>query len=218
MTVEKKIVATYDYKDESGQLLYQAVRYNNKDFSQRQPNGDGWIWNLQGVRRVLYRLQELLRTSPDDWVFIVEGEKDVDRLYDEGLIATTCPMGAGKWEDSYSEFFNDRKLVAIIPDNDDAGRKHAKQVTESLISAGVKPKIIELPDLPKKGDVSDWLSEGGNKSKLLELAEITKPPESESEWELPAPLGHFNLPTFPLEAFPRQLCVLCEFCEAVAES
>lgn len=217
--VEKRIISTYDYKDESGQLLYQVVRYEPKDFRQRRPDGQGgWEWNLEGVRRVLYRLQELLRAKPDDWVFIVEGEKDVDRLYKEDLTATTCAMGAGKWEDNYSEFLNDRKLVAIIPDNDETGKKHAKEVVESLARVGVKVRIVELPELARGGDVSDWLNNSGTKEKLLELVEKAKPSESESEWELPAPLGHFNLPTFPLEAFPRQLCVLCEFCEAVAES
>lgn len=172
---KRKITVTYNYKDESGQLLYQAVRYDNKDFSQRRPDGkDGWKWNLDGVRRILYRLPELLQANPDNWVFIVEGEKDVDRLYDEGLIATTCPMGAGKWDDSYSEFLNDRSWIAIIPDNDQSGKRHAKQIAESLINVGVRPKIIELPDLPEKGDVSDWLNNGGTKEKLIELVEKAK--------------------------------------------
>jgi len=65
--VEKRIIATYDYKDESGKLLYQAVRYEPKDFRQRRPDGKGgWIWNLEGVRRVLYRLEELLRAGVVD--------------------------------------------------------------------------------------------------------------------------------------------------------
>jgi DNA primase len=170
----KKIVATYDYKDESGQLLYQALRYTPKDFRQRRPNGDGnWIWNLDGTRRVLYRLQDLLQANPTDWAFIVEGERDVDRLHNEGLVATTCPMGAGKWDDSYSEFLSDRKLVAVIPDNDEAGRKHAKQVAESLARVGVKARIAELPGLAKGGDVSDWLGNGGSKKELIKLAETT---------------------------------------------
>ena len=107
-------------------------------------------------------------------VFIVEGEKDVDRLYDEGLVATTCAMGAVKWDDNYSEFLNDRSRIAIIPDNDQSGKRHAKQIAESLINAGVRPKIIELPNLPEKGDVSDWLNNGGTKEKLIELVEKAK--------------------------------------------
>ncbi|MFC1737748.1 toprim domain-containing protein [Planctomycetota bacterium] len=174
-----KIVKTYDYEDESDKLLYQAVRYEPRDFRQRRPDGNGgWIWNLQDVRRVLYRLPELLRANPDDWVFIVEGEKDVDRLYNEGLVATTCPMGAGKWNDEYSEFLNDRTKVAIIPDNDEAGKKHAKKVAESLERVGVKARIVDLQGLPEKGDVSDWLDAAGSKDELIKLAEKTTPFES----------------------------------------
>ncbi len=179
MNDKRTITATYDYKDEEGELLYQVVRYEPKDFRQRRPDGKGgWVWNLEGVRRVLYRLQELLRANPKDWVFIVEGEKDVDRLYGKGLIATTCAMGAVKWEDNYSEFLNDRSKVCIIPDNDDAGRRHAKAVAESLARVGVKARILELPGVPDKGDVSDWLDAGGNKEELIKLAEKAIPFES----------------------------------------
>jgi len=171
-----KIVKTYDYLDESGTLLFQAVRYEPKEFRQRRPDGEGgWVWNLQGVRRVLYRLEELLRADPANWVFIVEGEKDVDRLYEEGLVATTCAMGAVKWQDNYSEFLNDRNQIAIIPDNDESGRRHAKEVAESLAGVQVKARIVELPGVQDKGDVSDWLDAGGSKEELIKLAEKTTP-------------------------------------------
>ena len=50
------IEATYDYRDEADKLLFQAVRYTPKGFSQRRPNGaGGWIYKLEDVRRVLYR-------------------------------------------------------------------------------------------------------------------------------------------------------------------
>ncbi|MBA7632893.1 hypothetical protein ES703_40449 [subsurface metagenome] len=66
------IVATYDYRDESGELLYQVVRYEPKDFRQRRPDGKGgWIWNLNNTRRVLYRLQELLTADKRQWVFAI---------------------------------------------------------------------------------------------------------------------------------------------------
>src|SRR4030095_197376 len=70
------IEATYDYRDETGKLLFQAVRYIGKDFSQRNPDGaGGWIWKLEGVRRVPYRLPELMAADPNDLVFLPEGEK-----------------------------------------------------------------------------------------------------------------------------------------------
>jgi hypothetical protein len=56
-----RIVAIYDYPDAEGKLQYQAVRFEPKDFRLRRPDGnDGWIWKLEGVPRILYRLPELL--------------------------------------------------------------------------------------------------------------------------------------------------------------
>lgn len=74
----KKVVTTYDYQDERGTLLFQVVRFEPKDFLQRRPDGNNqWIWNLTGTRRVLYHLPQLCMA---DTVYIVEGEKDADRL------------------------------------------------------------------------------------------------------------------------------------------
>jgi 5S rRNA maturation endonuclease (ribonuclease M5) len=125
----RKIVATYDYTDEAGKLLYQTVRYEPKDFRQRRPDGSGgWKWNVQGVRRVLYRVAEVLKAQV---VCIVEGEKDADNLRELGFTATTNPLGAGKWRDEYSETLRD-KDVLIFGDLDPDGRKHVEQVAKSL--------------------------------------------------------------------------------------
>ncbi len=91
-----EIVTTYDYKDADGKLIFQVCRRDDKQFPLRRPDGrGGWVWNLDGVPRVLYRLPELLAADPGAWVFIPEGEKDVDRLHAHGLVATCNPGGAG---------------------------------------------------------------------------------------------------------------------------
>jgi len=91
-----KWVATYPYTDEQGELLFQVLRYEPKAFRQRKPDGaGGWAYKLDEVRRVVYRLPELLEPDADRFIFIVEGEKDVDALKSEGLFATTTPQGAG---------------------------------------------------------------------------------------------------------------------------
>lgn len=168
-THARELIATYAYTDERGGLLYQCVRYAPKDFRQRRPNGaGGWQWNLNGTRRVLYRLPELLARS-DELVFVVEGEKDADNLARLGLLATTNAGGANTWRDEYAEMLRGRQVV-IIPDNDDAGRQHAARVAHSLQDRAASVKILELPNLPAKGDVTDWLNAGGDKDKLLELA------------------------------------------------
>lgn len=94
---------TYDYVDERGERLFQVVRFatrdGKKDFRQRRPDGSGgWIWKLDGVRRVLYHLPDL---TGKEAIFVVEGEKDADRLRSIGLPATTNAGGAGKWRDEY---------------------------------------------------------------------------------------------------------------------
>jgi hypothetical protein len=177
---QRKIVATYDYHDQHGQLLFQVVRFDPKDFRQRRPNGNGgWIWNLDGVERVLYRLPELLRAAPFATVFICEGEKDCDALHDRGPIATTNPGGVGKWLPSMSEHLRGRNVV-ILPDNDDAGEKHAGDVARTLRDIAKSVRVLRLPNLPHKGDLSDWLAAGSTAEELDRLAAgAEEPPQAE---------------------------------------
>ncbi|TKJ24675.1 MAG: hypothetical protein CEE41_05310 [Hadesarchaea archaeon B3_Hades] len=202
---KSRIVNAYDYRDEGGELLYQAVRQTDKKgekkFAYRRPNPKNppdpenpldpndpddrfhWLWEIgEDTRRVLYRLPDLLDPviiGLDQQVFIVEGEKDVDRLWQIGLSATTNPMGAGKWRPEYSDFLNDRRVVIVL-DNDKAGREHAESVAESLSRAGTPEiKVLDLSNIPpglaEGGDISDWLDQGGTKQKLVNLAKDTLP-------------------------------------------
>lgn len=165
----RREVAAYDYRDQNGVLLYQSVRFEPKGFLQRRPSevpGE-WVWNLNGGR-VLYRLAEILQAKPEQTILIVEGEKDADRLAALGLAATTNSAGAGKWRAEYSDVLRGRK-VAILPDNDEPGRAHALHVATSLQGIAASIKIVELPGLPPKGDVSDWLDAGGSLRTLRDL-------------------------------------------------
>jgi hypothetical protein len=167
--VQRRCVTTYDYRDEAGALLYQVVRFEPKAFRQRRPDGKGgWVWNLDGVRRVPYRLSELLAADPWDWVLIVEGEKDADRLADLGYVVTTNVGGAGKWRSEYGEFFRSRP-ICILHDNDEPGETHAARVAQSLQLVAASMRVLRLPDLLAKGDVSDWLDTGGTKEELDRL-------------------------------------------------
>jgi hypothetical protein len=92
----KRIVATYDYHDEDGRLLFQKVRLEPKSFYQRRPDGvGGWINEIKGVRRVLYNLPEL-RARPNETIYFVEGEKDVISGAKLGLLTTCNPEGGSK--------------------------------------------------------------------------------------------------------------------------
>jgi len=159
------IVATYDYKDEDGKDLFQVVRFDPKAFSQRHKNGKGnWVWDMKGVRRVLYHLPEITITLPNERVYWVEGEKDCDNLWGWGLIATTSPGGANAFKPEYSKPLEHR-AVTIIPDNDPAGYSYAREVARSLIGKSSLKCIL----LEKVRDVSEWLEQ--NDSEILSSLE-----------------------------------------------
>ena len=180
-----KFECAYDYQDENGRLISQAVRFRDpKGFSQRRPNGDGtWTYSTRGVRLLPYRLPQLLRADPAEPVLVPEGEKDADNLAQLGLVATCNAMGAGKWRKEHAEFLVGRHVV-ILPDNDQPGRDHSLQIARSLLGKAASIRILELPGLPEKGDVSDWIGAGGTAEQLRGLA------SSAPEWTPPAASGN----------------------------
>jgi len=165
-----RIAATYDYVDADGVLQYQVVRMEPKDFRQRKPSAespDGWDWSVKGATPLPYRLPDIAN-NPRATVIIVEGEKDADALASMDLVATCNSGGAGKWQPELTPHLSGRRVV-IIPDNDDAGRKHSQLVASALFSVAQSVRILTIPELPPKGDVSDWLSVGGTREQLIEM-------------------------------------------------
>ena len=168
------ITATYDYHDHHSNVLFQVIRRHPKTFVQRRPHPKStphwvqWIWDMKTIAPVIYRLPDVLNASPDEWIWIVEGEKDADRLANLNIVATTNPMGAGKWRPEYTNSLTGRK-IAIIPDKDFAGMQHAINILTSVIPVATTAYIIDLPGLPEKGDVSDWLQQGHDAQDLLDL-------------------------------------------------
>jgi len=166
-----KPVAVYPYHDEEGHLLFEVAKYPPKRFKQRHPDGNGgYVYNLDGVRRVLYRLPELLAADPTEFVYIPEGEKHVDRLRSLGFIATTNAGGAKGWRSEYADSLAGRRL-AILSDNDEPGREHERDIIASVYGVAADVRVVALPDLGEHGDVLDWLDAGGTAEKLRELTE-----------------------------------------------
>lgn len=132
-----RAVATWDYVDEKGELLFQVVRMENgqigkdgkpeKTYRQRRPDpskAGGWDWSTKGVRQVPYRLPDLLENLRQKLpVFIVEGEKAADRLLDAGVPATTNARGAGKWVPELNEFFRGARAFVLADDDPQAATK-----------------------------------------------------------------------------------------------
>lgn len=150
------ITNIYDYTDAEGTLIYQVVRYYPKAFKQRRPDGQGgWIWNLQGITPTLYKLPEIIQAiKGEQQVFIVEGEKDVETLMLQSLVATTISSGGStKWSPELIPLFENAQVI-IFPDNDTPGKKYAQYVASILDGWCASLKVVELP-LGK--DVSDYL-------------------------------------------------------------
>ncbi|HEX6817065.1 MAG TPA: AAA family ATPase [Ktedonobacterales bacterium] len=200
--------ATYPYRDAEGSEVFRVVRQEmpnatggkpKKTFRQCRVGADGQpIWSLDGVTRVLYRLPELLSADPSQVVYVVEGEKCADALAALGCVATTASGGALQWHQTPAarEVLRGRHVV-VLPDNDGPdpehlaesykGQRHARQVADDLAGVSASVRVLELPNLPLKGDVADWLEAGGTREELEKLSqsaplvsEWTAPGESES--------------------------------------
>lgn len=158
--VERVVETTYDYVDENGELLYQVIRYKPKGFSQRRPDGKGgWVDKLGDVRRVLYRLPEVLcAIEQGKRVWLVEGEKDVEALRALGEVATTNVGGAQSWKDEYTEVLKELRTVLVVADRDGPGLKRAQKLVAELQAAGV-PSVVGCQAKVGK-DISDHLAAG----------------------------------------------------------
>jgi hypothetical protein len=161
------IVATFDYRGREGRAAVSGLPHRRQRVQTATTNGGDWIWKLEGVRRVPYRLPELIADTGT--VFIPEGEKHVDALRALGLRATCNSGGAGKWRPEYGEFLRGADVV-VMPDNDAPGQKHAQTIALKLHGNASRVRVLALPDLRPKGDVINWLTAGGTVEELLRLA------------------------------------------------
>jgi hypothetical protein len=200
-----RFVQAWTYTDENGAELFEVVRQENgavgadgkrlKRYLQRrkptptEPPEDikgGYVWSVKGVRQVPYRLPELLDAIRRGLtVYIAEGEKCADALAELGVPATTGPMGANKFTDELARYFKDAD-VAVLPDNDEPGRAHAKQVRDKLQGIAWRVRAVELPGLPQKGDIADFIAGGGTLEQLLALVDAAADVEvAEQERNIP---------------------------------
>ncbi|RJR07936.1 hypothetical protein C4588_06205 [Candidatus Parcubacteria bacterium] len=149
-----KIVKTYDYFDAKGNFVSQTVRYEPKKFSQRTKKDGEWAWTLEGVKTVLYNLAAVIKAKQ---VFVMEGEKDCDTANSLGYVATTNPMGAGKWRDDYNPYLFGKEVI-LFPDNDAVGIKHMIQIGNAIREKS-QVKWFDIPGKNCKGfDFTDYVN------------------------------------------------------------
>ena len=175
---------TYEYRTEDGSLAYRKQRYEyddkSKSFAFFTPDGK----KGRGGKSYPYNLSAVLATKAEI-IYFCEGEKCVEAIKKAGRVATSLDAGANsKWQNEYNTYFEDKNVI-ILPDNDEPGLKYAFSIKKELPNAVIK----ELPDLPEKGDVFDWLKLGHNIEEIDELPEVEiEPQELEIQIE--------NLPDF----------------------
>lgn len=187
------IIATYRYQDADGRDVREKLRYDPKDFRIRHRDAAGnLVYKSGDGPAVLYRLPELKAAIEQGrTVFVVEGEKDADRLAALGLVATTNIEGAAKpshtpkWKPEYTAQLSGAARVVLVPDNDEPGKAHMKHVAAKLAGKVAEVRCLELPGLPHKGDVSDWLNAGKSVEELKALVnDLPEPATTPSRFKM----------------------------------
>ena len=192
--VKRTIDSEFIYRQANGTPYLRVLKTKPKGFFQTQPVGNRWKNGKPKGPEIPYRLPELIAASPEKPIFVCEGEKDADNLAALGLIATTNSGGAGKWGSDLNCWFAGR-LVYILPDNDEPGEHHAKKVAGNLRQVASEVRIVRLPDLPPKGDVSDFLKSGHSADDLLNICETCSAEAKRSLAISAAELQKLKLPT-----------------------
>ena len=187
-----RLVESYIYEDANGNPWSKVDRYDPKSFPQWHKDGIDnrgrtiWKSGMRGIERIPYKLPDIIRSlSRDEVIYIVEGEKDANRLATYGFIATTLPEGAKEYVagrpykpnpyiSTLIPYLKDRHVV-IIPDNDDTGRAHAEALAKALHGVAKSVRILDLTafssvEIPPKGDVSDYFDRGGTADDLVDMA------------------------------------------------
>jgi uncharacterized protein (DUF927 family) len=185
-------VIEYAYTDAHGKTVFVVERRQGasgkKDFKVRAPAADGsWVWKKPRIADTLpYRMHRL---AGAETVYIPEGEKDVDTLERWGLVATTNAFGAKKWKPGHAAYLSGKHVV-ILPDNDADGRAHAEIVRKSLRGVAASIRLVTIPGLAEKGDVTDWKESGGTLEQLNALVKAT--PADHDASSLPDDIRNFR--------------------------
>ena len=117
--------------------------------------------------------------AAQDEIYCPEGEKDVDTLERLGLLAITFG-GTGDGAPARMEDWFAGRDVVILTDNDEGGRQHAERKAALIARTAQSVKVVHFPELPKKGDVSDWVELGHGAEDLRKRVAAAGP------WQPPA--------------------------------
>jgi 5S rRNA maturation endonuclease (ribonuclease M5) len=171
---DSRALGIYTYTDDSGDMLYQVLRYPNKTtgekhFSTRQGDLGDYKWDRKDIPRTLFN-RHLLKYA--DTVVITEGEKDattVTELFRDQVIGTTSG-GAKSWSASFTKMLADKRCI-VMTDADSEGRKFEADIVASLTGANIAHHVVNIGDLGCK-DVSEYVQKHSSDPAFPE--ELTK--------------------------------------------
>lgn len=166
------VVREHPYLAGNGALLGVVQRREPKTFRPLTPTPNGG-WQQKGtddLKSTPYRLPDVVAAIADGRpVWVVEGEKDADRLARDGVVATCNQGGAGKWTERHAAWLRGADVV-VCRDRDDPGRAHADAVVTSL-HAGIAASV-RLVEPSAGKDIAEHLDGG---AKLDEVTEVELP-------------------------------------------
>lgn len=184
---KRELIREHVYINADGSTFGKKQIWRNSD-GKKSPawmrfSAGEFVYGLNGAKADLYNVRGLLANKTDT-VWIVEGEKDADTLTKAGLLAVSPPHGASFWARRYNVYFRGRDVV-IVPDNDEAGRKHIERLEKNLTRFAKSVGLIDLrdiaPELKENGDASDVFEEVPDaRGELLRLAAEAEPSAARS--------------------------------------
>jgi hypothetical protein len=196
----------FTFEDEEGKLLY-IQQHKGAYYRVVGEDEDGdplLIKGLGGVEPVLFELPGLIQAvEAGGTIYHLEGCKDVVNAKDRLGITATTSGGAKTWKGEFAEHYRGAKEVVILPDNDEEGAAYAQKVAQDLLGVAETIKIVDLPGLPEKGDLTDWLDAGHTAEEFFEVVAASPAMDVSYTWpEKPDPL-EIRLPA--VEEFDEEL-------------
>jgi putative DNA primase/helicase len=174
----------YVYRDADGVPRFRKVRNapgrTPRFWLERADGRGGWIKRTKDVNtRIVYRADEVKKAIAEGRIICcVEGEKDADNLWALRIAATCNTHGASepgkrpKWIKAHSDQLAGADIV-VLGDNDSAGYEHADSTCKLSLGIAKRVRRLDLakhwPEIPKGGDISDWLARGHTREALEAL-------------------------------------------------
>lgn len=180
--LEKYSQARYDlYNISTGEQTHTKYKIVDRDGKKQFPQGhydenNAWIDGLNGIDTSLSvfcngRIKQLQQAiKQGTLICYAEGEKDTLTLWKYGYIAFTC--GAVRtFKQAILPYLKGANVI-VFGDNDNPGRADADRIA-GLINTVGRARVIIPPEVPEKGDITDYMSNHSKEDLQKLIAENT---------------------------------------------